>query len=387
MVRCFCSSLFGLQATDTISSPTCFFSHQSPTQEDLDAVLHAAARNGRIAIVRRMLERGAAVNTLHPLAGSALHAAAGGRNCVAGIDFLLGRGANIHAQWGEHGTPLHVASITGNLAAIKALVQHGADIDFEGREYGTALQAACALGEHDAAILLIEHGANVHQRGGKYGSAWHAAVAYDWYSQDELEKVLTALLDRGVDVNDTQGRQHATALQAALELKPDWCFGFIKFLIRHGADPNIMAGNYGFLLQLACAKSEFETIEFLLTECPAINVNAEGGIFGFALQAAASSDTVYYRSERETVKLVRVLLERGADPNLRGGRYGSALNAAVLRGFWDTVDVLLAAGAKPDCKLLSEPDEEWLEQVRERDGSHAVARYKKFWDVEMKTGT
>lgn len=368
-----------VQLTDMLLS-----SHRYLMQEDLDAVLHQAALSGEIAVVRRMLERGAAVNTFHPVAGSALHAAA---TCssVAGVNILLERGANIHAQWGDNGTPLHVASIAGKLAVIETLLQHGAGIDFEGGEYGTALQAACASGQNDAALLLLEHGANAHHRGGKYGSAWHAAAAYK-IMEPRHEKLLMALLDHGVDVNDAQGGQHATALQATLEFDPRRQPRLIRFLIRHGADPNVITGEHGFFLQLACAKRSFPAIEVLLTECPAVDVNAQGGVFGSALQAAVSGGAPGSRDERRSVHLVRLLLERGADPNLRGGRYGSALNAAVVKGFWDTVDVLLAAGAKPDCKLLSEPNDEWLEQVRERDGSDAVARYKVFWDVEIKTG-
>lgn len=153
----------------------------------------------------------------------------------------------------------------------------------------------------------------------------------------------------------------------------------IKFLLGHGSDPNIKAGKYGFPLQSVCINEHgIERVEFLLTECPAIDINAQGGIFGSALQAAASVSRPGFRGEWNTVKLVRLLLERGADPNMRGGKYGSAVNAVVVKGCWDTVDVLLAAGAKPDCQLLSEPNEEWLRQVLEEDGSDTVARYKVF---------
>lgn len=70
--------------------------------------------------------------------------------------------------------------------------------------------------------------------------------------------------------------------------------------------------------------------------------------------------------------------------NARGGKYGSALNAAVVAGNWDTVEVLLDAGATPDCHILSEPDEEWLQRVLEdKDYDQGgVERYRKFWEVE-----
>ncbi|CUS12375.1 unnamed protein product, partial [Tuber aestivum] len=50
-----------------------------------------------------------------------------------------------------------------------------------------------------------------------------------------------------------------------------------------------------------------------------VNVNAQGGWYGSALQAAA-------KNENESV--VRLLLERGAEVNTQGGHYGNALQAA-----------------------------------------------------------
>lgn len=64
------------------------------------------------------------------------------------------------------------------------------------------------------------------------------------------------------------------------------------------------------------------------------------------------------------------------------GRYGTALNAAVIRAHWDIVDILLQAGAKSDCYVILSPDEEWLERVRNIDGQAAVERYGKFWEVQ-----
>ena len=69
---------------------------------------------------------------------------------------------------------------------------------------------------------------------------------------------------------------------------------------------------------------------------------------------------------------------------MRGGRYHTALNAAVVRGYWNIVEALLEAGAEPDCRHLQEPDEQWLKRVREEDGRGAVERYRKFWEVQMK---
>jgi ankyrin repeat protein len=67
------------------------------------------------------------------------------------------------------------------------------------------------------------------------------------------------------------------------------------------------------------------------------DVNLQGGNYGTALQAASAGG--HSRS-------VRLLLDAGADVNLMGGKYGSALQAAQQNGHDGIVDLLLSAGAK-----------------------------------------
>jgi ankyrin repeat protein len=49
--------------------------------------------------------------------------------------------------------------------------------------------------------------------------------------------------------------------------------------------------------------------------------------------------------ERGRLEIVQLLLEKGADVNTQGGRYGNALEAATLRGHYEIVKLLLEEGA------------------------------------------
>ena len=60
------------------------------------------------------------------------------------------------------------------------------------------------------------------------------------------------------------------------------------------------------------------------------NVNAVGGEYGTALQAAACRHKAY----------VEMLLKHGADPRIEGGKYGSAIAAAKEKGFNRVVKLL-----------------------------------------------
>ncbi|KAJ5100969.1 Pfs NACHT and ankyrin domain protein [Penicillium angulare] len=66
-------------------------------------------------------------------------------------------------------------------------------------------------------------------------------------------------------------------------------------------------------------------------------VNAQGGDYGNALQAA---------SERGNLEIVKLLLDKGADVNARGNLHGNALYISSLRGHQEIVKLLLHKGAE-----------------------------------------
>ncbi|KAL7928567.1 ankyrin repeat-containing domain protein [Trichoderma chlorosporum] len=371
----------------------------SQTGEESGNILETACcnRDNSADIILWLLEHGAEVNTKGGEYGSALAAAAYHNNTEI-MRLLLERDADVNAKGGRYGTALITAcSNTGTNDSVRLLIEHGADVCAEGEDHRTALTAACDEGVGESVRLLLEHGADVRHH--NY-AAWHAAA------QNDCVDVMKLLLDHGVDVNHVNG-EHGTALNATMEAWGRVEMQFIQLteierqnwqdriclLLSHGADVDIKGGRYGFPLQTTCATepslfyhpNDINTFsgktKFLLEQCTNINVNAQGGLFGSALQAAAFSGQT---------QSVRLLLDRQADVNARGGKYGSALNAAVFSGYWDIVEMLLQAGATPDHRLLRQPDDELLRRVekerflhlRENDGRRAVARYRKFWEVE-----
>ncbi|KAM0449404.1 hypothetical protein ACHAO4_007753 [Trichoderma viride] len=107
-----------------------------------------------------------------------------------------------------------------------------------------------------------------------------------------------------------------------------------KALLDKKVNINAQAGVYGNALQAAAAKGNTEIAELLIKE--GADVNAQGGFYGNALQAAS------FKGHKEIVEL---LLKEGADVNARGGQYGYALHAAALWGNEETLEMLLKEGA------------------------------------------
>ncbi|PNP37997.1 hypothetical protein TGAMA5MH_10096 [Trichoderma gamsii] len=392
-----------------------------------------------IQIVQFLVDSGVDVNIVAGRYGTPLQAMCAWNENIEMAELLLANNADVNLQGGEYGNALQAACSRGNMELAQLLLAHGADVNAQGGYFGNALQAACDCdwrpsmaivrlllesgadvnavgGIYETALqaaaykyqgseytdskgtvrLLLEYGANVHIQGGKYGNALNAAAAAAFHNLD----VLQLLLDHGADVNKVSG-ERGTPLHNALDTQrkrrlgrriklTELCIGKIRFLLENGADVNLPGGEYGLPLQSACVMGSFsskisyyveridaaaKTIRLLLDYEPLTDVNAHGGIFGTALQAAA------YSGLAESISL---LLERGAQVACHEwcGKYGSALNAAVIKGHWDIVHLLCEAGAKPDCYSMQTPDEEWLLKVRQEDGRGAEERYRKFWELE-----
>jgi hypothetical protein len=129
------------------------------------------------------------------------------------------------------------------------------------------------------------------------------------------------------------GRRPATSLYYASLIG---LFYQVQRLIEKGADVNAQGGRYGNALQ--AASSGNQKIVKLLIENGA-DVNAQGGEYGNALYAASSN------GNQEIVKL---LIEKGADVNAQGEEYGNAANAlyaASCNGNQEIVKLLIEKGA------------------------------------------
>lgn len=91
-----------------------------------------------------------------------------------------------------------------------------------------------------------------------------------------------------------------------------------KLLLDNGAHVNAQGGDYGNALQAASFRGHVEVVQILLDK--GAHVNAQGGNYGNALQAASCIG----RDE-----VVQILLDKGADINAQGGKYGNALQGAL----------------------------------------------------------
>lgn len=359
--------------------------------------LHAACftrpkegKDGDVKMVQLLLDHGADVNATakNKLFGTAFQAA-----CAAGniklVRFLLDRGADVNLQGGGYGSALQSACHWGHTEVVRFLLDNGVDVNAPVRKIGgrtgTALLTACYFWRNDDEIihLLLDYGAHIDVPGVSSGSILHGVASSNKSKDNSL---LLRVLELGADINQVD-EHGGTALHYALRnMRFDNKHtkqNRIRFLIEHGADVHLAAGELGSPLYSICAATtnlsdvyeKDRTVALLLEICPDIDVNAQGGEYGSALQAAAWSGQT---------ESIRLLIEKGAHVNVRGGKYRSALNAAVIMGYWNIVKTLLDNGARPDFHWRDEIDEDWLADVQKEHGRGAVEKYRKFWEVEKR---
>jgi len=175
-----------------------------------------------------LLGAGAAVNAADDHGVTPLERAAENAS-LAMVEKLLAAGADANVARTSGLTPLMTAGRTGNVQVVRALLAHGADVNVATNETtSTALMWAVAESHPDVVGTLLEAGADPHTSTAKgFTPLLFAADSGD------IEMAET-LIAAGVDVNET-GVDGTHALPYAIVTGQD---RFALFLLEQGADPN-----------------------------------------------------------------------------------------------------------------------------------------------------
>ena len=222
---------------------------------------------------------------------------------------------------------------------------------------GSALFWAAAAGHPDVVEVLLLNKAVVKDDDPDLsplmGATMHSHHVYDGEIMLKYGQCVSHLLQVRANPNavDRQGR---SALSWSTQPKQKH---ILDLLLKAGADPNISDEQLKLPLHYAaCFAASQDVVRMLLAktvdtdsvdkdgtsaltwslwsgDCPptmellihaASNLNLGGGIYGCPLEAASR-----YCSS----KTIKVLLDKGADPNVMGGYYGSCLAALLNRPF------------------------------------------------------
>lgn len=245
----------------------------------LIAGLVRSAGSNNAASVKEFLDAGADIHGQSGSDGSALHAAtAAGHEDI--VRLLLKRGAAVNSKDPTGSSPLQVSAMEGYLPLVRLLLQKGAKIDDHSVRHGSALSAAASRGREAIVKFLLKKGASVHVTGGPYGNALQAA---SWHGNASIVQIL---LDAGADLR-ARGDSDCTALQvAAFAGNAD----VVRVLLRRGAKIDIDApgGKYGSALEAAEKYGRYEVVHLLLeagATRPTNRVNGAGRSHSVPIEA------------------------------------------------------------------------------------------------------
>ncbi len=280
-----------------------------------------AARDGRDADVKALVSTGADVNATAGDGMTALHwAARNGDAALAGT--LLERGANVSAttRLGAY-TPLHLAAQVGSASVVEMLVKRGADVNAATLTGATPLMLAAGSGNTDAMAVLIGAGAQVNAAESARGQTplMFAAAA-------DRGAAVTLLLAQGANP-DAETRVTDLAALSRNGANPDG---------RNLPKPVGRSGGNADAAAKAAAKNRVGGVDrqFMLNEL----VHSQGGM-----------TPLLYAARQGYGDIVQTLVEAGVDVNqVKGGDHTSALLIATINGQFDTARLLLDRGANPN---------------------------------------
>ena len=290
--------------------------------------LHWAAHWGATDLADRLLSEGAAVDAANEL-GITPIAIACRNGSEAMVETLLRADANVFAVEPSGETVLMSCSRTGLLGAVEKLLAAGAEPNSLGTNSGqSALMWAAAEGHTGVVDLLIGAGADVNaSSSGRFTPLMFSA-------RSGALQIARLLLDAGADVNATTAE------------------GLSPLLVATASLDAITGSDY----RLVVDESEHQDLGILLIDHGAdVNQSDQYGM-----------TALHYAVEMDKPRLLKKLLEKGADPNaqlteglpFRRGDYVGRGEYDGASPFWlatrlgnvEMMRELLSAGADPELR-------------------------------------
>ena len=354
--------------------------------EDGDTPLLMAAYRGCARIAEVLLEHGAEINaknndretSLHTLIGGAFPPSPHPRRCSL-ARILLKHGANVNDEDKDHQTPLHLAAQWWSFEIAQILLDHdaqpnvvnkdgktplhlvlehkayyrregvihaprlvrlllerGANVNAQDKDNTTPLHLAMKWKSCEMAQILLEHDTqpNVVDKDGKTPLHFVLETKAYYPAIGEIDAAIPAsvrlLLELGANVN-AQDKDNTTPLHLAMK----WgSREMVQILLEHDAQPNVVDKDsktpLHFVLELVAYYRQFEQTHaasprWLLPACI-----ADSDVY-----AQYKGNTTLMRSvvERKIYDITRMLLARGAEPNMKDYCGRTPMHLLLTNGF------------------------------------------------------
>lgn len=292
--------------------------------EDNATALIISARQGHAEIVKLLLSRGAEIDATDNSRSTGL-LAAGESGHVEVVGLLVHGGARIDAKDAEGETPLSVAAGNGHVKILELLLDQGADVKSRTNGGDTALTLACAGGHLKAVQLLLNRGADVNAADLEGVSGLIKAC------RGGHAPVVKLLLEKGAEIKTNTGGDLERQLVIASVRGDD---REVKRILEQRVRVDAVTTSGDTALTLASGLENLEVIKLLVQRGANPNFRPPNGVT--PLPAAAG---------RGRTGVVRSLSALGADVHAVDNRGNTALIQASRGGHTDTAKLLLNTNA------------------------------------------
>jgi ankyrin repeat protein len=253
-----------------------------------------AAHSSNLDIARALIAAKAAVDVPNDFGVTPLLAAS--RNGDAPmVELLLRAGADPKRSHPEGETPLLSAARAGSVPAVRLLLARGVDVNHaEQFQQTTALMWAAAEGHLDVVDLLLEAGADPNRQG-------HVTSLTTRHNADHPTGGFTALMFAARNGNEA----------------------IVRKLLARGANINLKNGDAASAAMVAMYNDRFDVAAMLIEQGSDVN---DGSLYVAVEMRDATTDQFAFDGSRRrpdhengktALDLMKMLLERGADPNAR----------------------------------------------------------------------
>ncbi len=287
--------------------------------------IHSAACSQNIEQLRNFISQDADVNEKDsdgdlPLALAAQY------NLFQNVKFLLENGAQVNKKAGNGISALMVAD---SLDVLNLLLEYGAEVSSRDREGNDALLHSSVRCNIHKADILIRNGADIKTENDKGESAIIKAIKYEYTKPEEKIAFIKFLLDNGADIQHRDKKKN-TAYIISKELGHD---DISYFLINKGAIAEEFKINPDCIVQ-ALMNKEYARAKKMINKDIDLN-------FLF-------SDFSPLMCSIDDIEIMKLLIENGADVNLKNKMNMTALTIAVISNKIEAVKILLENGAETD---------------------------------------